>query len=97
VSHGDVECGFDTLTRLEDLESGFFKVGSAHAETDALKSNWCAGLEDLDLLDVGVIKEGTGLEELQILGAGVLDGGLYFSVAGELKRDIERRVALVKT
>jgi hypothetical protein len=96
MGYGDIECGFDTFACLENLESGFLEVGSAHAETDALESNRCAGFEDLNLLNVRVVKEGTGLEELQILGAGVLDGGLHFSVAGELKRDIERRVALVE-
>jgi hypothetical protein len=97
VGDSDVKSSLNGLACLQDLESRLVEVLSADTKTDTLEGNLFARLEDLDLLDVRVIKEGTSLEKLEVLGTSVLDGGLDLSVAGDLKGYIERGVALVKS
>lgn len=89
MRHSNVESSLDCLSRLQDLESRLIEVGGADAKTDTVECNLLARLEDLDLLDVGVVKEGTCLEELEILRASVLDSGLHFSVARNFEGDVQ--------
>jgi|SRR5690242_19478334 len=92
VCNSYVKGRLNALASSKDLKSRLFEVLCADAETKTIEGNFLLSLEDLNLLNVGVIKESAGLEELEIFGSGVFDQGPDCGVTGELEFDIKRRV-----